>query len=105
VSCVEEGEKEIPKQEIRTEKDLERAIEAIEDRRAAELRIIDEQTNMIEKLEENRAAANSEGMKAKIDRDILMKEVVLEKARGNLANQDSILSELYNRRESLIEDK
>ncbi len=81
--------------------DLDHAIYMLEDRRDAELQIITEQGEQIERLEQNVEMANTEGMKAKIRRDIEMKRVTIDKARVNLANQDSILLELKFRRDSL----
>lgn len=82
-------------------KELERAIEAIEDRRNAELRIVEEQTEMRDVLRGNVEKANSKGMREKIERDLRMKEISIERAKRNLANQDSLLNQLRFKRDSL----
>lgn len=87
--------------EEQTLEDLERAIEAIEDRRQAEFRIIEEQERIVSTLEENLEAAKSEGMKIKIRKDITEKEVIIRKAKTNLENQEEILEDLYAKRDSL----
>ncbi len=93
----------IPDEKERTVglKDLDHAIYMLEDRRDAEIQIITEQGEQIEQLEQNVEMANTEGMKAKIRRDIEMKRVTIDKARVNLANQDSILLVLKFQRDSL----
>jgi predicted RNase H-like nuclease (RuvC/YqgF family) len=82
-------------------KDLNRAIEAIEDRKSAELQIISEQERMIGVLQENLEEARSEGMKQKIREAINEKEITIIDAEKNLANQNEILSRLYAKRDSL----
>lgn len=89
--------------EEQTLEDLERAIQAIEDRREAEYRIIEEQEKIISILDQNIASAKSEGMKRKIRKDITEKEVIIGKAETNLENQEEILNELYAKRDSLKE--
>jgi len=91
--------------ESQGKEELDRAIEAIEDRRKAEFRIIEEQKYMIEILEGNLDEANSEGMRQKIRDDITEKEVTIEKAEKNLENQEVILEKLYFKRDSLIQSK
>lgn len=81
--------------------ELERAIEAIEDRRNAELRIVEEQTEMRDVLRGNVEKANSKGMREKIERDLRMKEISIERAERNLANQDSLLFQLRFKRDSI----
>jgi predicted RNase H-like nuclease (RuvC/YqgF family) len=87
--------------EDKTAKDLERAIQAIEDRRDAELRIIEEQRRMITVLEDNLGEAKSEGMRDKIRNEISEKRVTIGKAEVNLNNQQEILESLYRRRDSI----
>jgi len=82
-------------------KDLDRAIEAIEDRRNAELRIVEEQTEMRNVLRENVDQAKSKGMREKIERELRMKEISIQRAKRNLANQDSLLNQLRFKRDSL----
>ncbi len=82
-------------------KELNRAIEAIEDRRDAELRIVEEQGEMRDVLRENVSKAKSDGMREKIERDLRMKEISIERAERNLANQDSLLDQLRFKRDSL----
>ncbi|MCA1764240.1 MAG: hypothetical protein ABR574_05950 [Cryomorphaceae bacterium] len=82
-------------------KELNRAIEAIEDRRDAELRIVEEQAEMRDVLRENVSKAKSDGMREKIERDLRMKEISIERAERNLANQDSLLFQLRLKRDSL----
>ena len=86
-------------------KELNRAISAIEDRREAEIRIIKEQNEMILKLSKNLDAANSDGMKQAIEKDISMKKLAVQKAEKNLSNQDVILATLYQKKDSLLELK
>jgi hypothetical protein len=82
-------------------KDLERAIEAIEDRQEAEYKIIEEQERIISILEENLDSAKSEGMRRKIRNDINEKRVIIRDAEKNLDNQKKVLGELYEKRDSL----
>lgn len=84
-------------------KELERAIEAIEDRRSAEYDIIEEQKRSIRILEENLERVNSQGMRDKINKEITEKRVTIGKAEKNLRNQEEILKELNAKRDSLIE--
>jgi Skp family chaperone for outer membrane proteins len=82
--------------------ELDRAITAIEDRREAEREIVQEQGEIKKQLEENLKEANSQGMREKIEQDILMKETTIRKAKVNLANQDTILKQLYAKKDSLL---
>ncbi len=94
-----------PDSEIKKElgmKELERAIAAIEDRREAELRIIEEQNEMILTLNDNLEAANSDGMKDAIGKNIAMKKLAIQKAEKNLLNQDVVLANLYQKKDSLL---
>ncbi len=91
-----------PKSE-KTIKDLERAIKVLEERRDAEIRAIDQELTQINQLEANKHNARSQGMRDKIERDITMKETVLERARHNKENQEKILEGLYLKRDSLLQ--
>lgn len=88
--------------EAKTIDDLERALDAIEDRRDAELRIIEEQNREIEILEQNLVRVKSEGMRDKIRGELEMKRSAIWKAEKNLANQDTLLRQLYEKRDSLL---
>ncbi len=83
-------------------KEISRAITAIEDRRDAEVRIINEQKEMIQVLKGNLDKVNSKGMEEHIEKNIFMKTLAIDKAYINLANQDSILSKLYLKRDSIL---
>ena len=85
----------------KTAKELNRAIEAIEDRREAEYKIIEDQERMIKVMESNIDKANSEGMKEKIRKDINEKRVIIRDAEKNLSNQEKVLGELYAKKDSL----
>lgn len=84
-----------------TVEDLERAIEAIEDRKEAELKIIAEEERIISIKESNLEKANSEGMKKEIRLEITAHRSALSKARTNLKNQDKVLDKLYQQLDSL----
>ena len=90
-----------PEKEYNTAENLERAIEAIEDRKSAELRIIQEEERIIEMKEENLEAAKSDGMKNSIRQDIAAHQSSLSKARTNLANQEEVLQQLYLKLDSI----
>ncbi len=90
-----------PEKSYDTVEDLERAIEAIEDRKEAELRIIAEEERIISIKESNLEKANSDGMKKQIRQDITEHRSALSKARTNLKNQDEVLGELYQQLDSL----
>jgi predicted RNase H-like nuclease (RuvC/YqgF family) len=84
-----------------TIEDLERAIEAIEDRKEAELKIIAEEERIISIKESNLEKANSEGMKKEIRLEITAHRSALSKAHTNLNNQDQVLNKLYQQLDSL----
>lgn len=97
ISCVNQDKPP----EAKTIKDLHRAIDAIEDRRDAEFRIVQEQNREIGILRQNLERVNSDGMREKIREDIEMRQSAKWKAEKNIANQDTILSRLYGKRDSL----
>ncbi len=97
MSCVNQNKRP----EAKTTKDLNRAIGAIEDRRDAEFRIVKEQNREIEIHRQNLERVKSDGMREKIRGDIEMSRSAKWKAEKNIANQDSILSRLYSKRDSL----
>lgn len=82
-------------------KKLEKVIVGIEKRRAIEIRKINEQEREIKQLKENKANVNSDGMREKISREIVLKESVIERSRSNKMNQTKILEELYHKRDSI----
>lgn len=90
-----------PEKSYDTVEDLVRAIEAIEDRKAAELKIIAEEERIISIKESNLERAKSEGMRKKIRQEITEHRSALSKARINLKNQEEVLGELYQQRDSL----
>jgi len=90
-----------PEKSYDTVEDLERAIEAIEDRKEAELNIIAEEERIISIKESNLEKAKSEGMRKKIRQEITEHRSALSKARTNLRNQDEVLGELYQQLDSL----
>jgi len=90
-----------PEKSYDTVEDLERAIEAIEDRKESELKIIAEEERIISIKESNLEKTNSEGMRKKIRQDITEHRSALSKARTNLKNQDEVLGELYQQLDSL----
>ncbi len=99
MGCVSEpGNNDI---EERTEKDIDNAITVIESRRSSEYRLIEDQLRLIENLEENIEKSNSEGMKEKIRKDISAKKLAIDKAKRNIENQDLILRQLEQKRDSI----
>ena len=90
-----------PEKSYDTVEDLERAIEAIEDRKESELKIIAEEERIISIKESNLEKTNSDGMRKKIRQDITEHRSALSKARTNLKNQDEVLGELYQQLDSL----
>ncbi len=82
-------------------KDLENALKVIESRRAAEYAVIENQTAEIELLRENQKRVKTDGMRNKIENDILVKTTAIEKARRNIANQDTVLLQLQTKLDSL----
>lgn len=89
------------KKTYNTVQDLDRAIDVINDRKRAELEIIDEEIKIIALKENNLNAANSEGMKKKIRSEIQVHKASLSKARINLKNQGLVLEQLEEKRDSL----
>lgn len=87
--------------DVRTVKDIENAITVIESRRASEYRLIEDQSRLIENLEDNIEKSNSEGMKEKIRKDITTKKLAIDKAKRNIENQDIILKQLEHKRDSI----
>ena len=92
------GEKSVSEQELDK---LTKAIDAIEDRKAAENYIIKENKHLLQVLESNYDQANSDGMREEIAREISMKESVVAKAELNRKNQDKILKQLNSKKDSL----
>jgi hypothetical protein len=88
-----------PKQ--RTIKDVENAIQVISERKVSEELLIIEQKRQIEILKENKAQSKSIGMKNKIQKDIEIKILAIEKAKTNIANQEVILGQLQVTKDSL----
>lgn len=84
-------------------KDLNRVISGIEGRQEIEVRVIQNEEKAIALLKENYKKVNSDGMREKIQRDITMKESVIEKSKKNQANQEELLSRLYAKRDSIVE--
>ena len=84
-------------------KDLDRAIEAIEDRREAELRMLEEYDREIRIMSGNLDRANSDGMREKIEGEIEMRRSARWKSEKNIANQDSILKVLYFKKDSILD--
>lgn len=82
-------------------KDINKVISGLEKRREIEIRKINVQEKQIKQLKENRENVNSDGMREKIGREIILKESVIEKSRANEENQTKILDELYVRRDSI----
>lgn len=89
-----------PKQ--RSIKDVENALKVIKERQSAEEGVVVEQSRQIKILENNKDKSNSDGMKDKIQRDIEIKLLAIEKARKNIANQNVILEQLEQTRDSLL---
>lgn len=93
-----------PKSEV--EKGIEgidSVIEGIEDRCEVEDRIIKEERHSLEILRKNLENANSDGMREKIEREIRLKESVIEKSKNSRENQDKILEELRIKKDSLTD--
>ncbi|HLV53737.1 MAG TPA: hypothetical protein VKY29_06945 [Cryomorphaceae bacterium] len=84
-------------------KDLDRAIEAIEDRREAELRMLEEYDREIRIMSGNLDRANSDGMREKIEGEIEMRRSARWKSEKNITNQDSILKVLYFKKDSILD--
>lgn len=97
-ACVSPDKNEPRKRGV---KDIDKAISVIESRQRAERRIIEEQQAMIDVLENNLKNTKSEGMKKKIESEIQMKTIGIEKARKNIDNQNKVLQGLYSKRDSL----
>ena len=89
------------KKDYNTVEDLEMAIQVIEERKEAELEIIDEQERILSIKESNLDQARSDGMKKEIRQEITSHRSALAKARKNLTNQDKVLGELYQKLDSL----
>lgn len=81
--------------------DIENAIRIIESRKVAEQGIIDAHHYEIEVLRANLEKVNSEGMRSKLNSEIEMKNLGIQKARRNMANQDTILQQLRFKRDSI----
>lgn len=81
--------------------DLERAIEAIEQRHRLEMRIIKEHERQIEVMSANIEKSHSESMKDEYRNKILVRKAGITKARQNIANQDSLLKQLHFKLDSL----
>jgi len=88
--------------DVRTEKDIDNAITVIESRRESEYRLIEDQSRLIENLEDNIEKSNSDGMKDKIRNDIGTKRLAIVKAKRNIENQNLILGQLEQKRDSLL---
>jgi len=88
--------------DVRTEKDIDNAITVIESRRESEYRLIEDQSRLIENLEGNIEKSNSDGMKDKIRNDIGTKRLAIVKAKRNIENQNLILGQLEQKRDSLL---
>lgn len=86
----------------RTIKDVENAIQVISERKVSEELLIIEQNRQIEILEENKAQSKTDGMKNKIQKDIEIKLLAIEKAKTNIANQEVILGQLEATKDSLM---
>jgi len=81
--------------------DIENALEIIESRREAEYAVISSQEREIRQLEENMEKVKTEGMREKLASDILMKRTTINRARKNIANQDTVLFRLRQKLDSL----
>lgn len=81
--------------------DIEHAIFMLGDRRKSEQRIIRESLVIRAQLEENSSQANSEGMRDKIAKEIQIIDLGIEKAKTNIANQDTIILQLQAKLDSL----
>lgn len=93
-------------QQTQTQKDLKdinRVIVGIESRQDMETRVIENEQKTIMLLKENYKKVNSDGMRAKISREIVLKESVIEKSEKNKTNQVVILNQLYSKRDSILE--
>ena len=62
-------------------KNINRVISGIEARQDIELRVIESEQKMILQLKENYKKVNSDGMRDKISREIVLKESVIEKSQ------------------------
>ncbi|NEN23726.1 hypothetical protein G3O08_09460 [Cryomorpha ignava] len=82
---------------------IDKVIEGIEDRSAVENRTISQESESLEILRSNFRKANSDGMREKVQREIRLKEAVIEKSKNNRENQDKILEELQVKKDSLVE--
>lgn len=82
-------------------KDLENALEIIEGRREAEYAVIENQAAEIRLLRENQKSVKTEGMRNKLENDILMKTTAIEKAKKNIANQDTVIIQLRMKLDSI----
>lgn len=82
-------------------KDIENALKIIESRREAEYAVISSQEREIQQLKENMEHVNSDGMRRKIEGDILVKQTTIQRARKNIANQDTVISSLQQKLDSL----
>lgn len=75
----------------------------LNDRREAEGRVVEEQGAIRDQLKENYKAANSNGMRNKIEKEIRMIEISIEKAQKNIVNQDTIIFQLEVKLDSIVE--
>lgn len=82
---------------------IDKVVEGIEVRCEVENRIITEESESVVILRSNYEKANSDGMREKVAREIRLKEAVIEKSQNSRLNQDKILEELRNKKDSLIE--
>jgi len=82
-------------------KDIENALKIIESRREAEYAVISSQEREIKQLKENLEHVNSDGMRRKLEGDILVKKTTIQRARKNIANQDTVISSLRQKLDSL----
>lgn len=82
--------------------DLNNAIKIIESRREAEYAIIEASEGEIMQLRENADNARGESLRQKYQREAEMKRIGIEKAHKNIANQDTILNQLYAKRDSIL---
>lgn len=82
-------------------KDIENAITVLESRKEAEARIITGHEREIAQLEENLDKVRTDGMRKKIRSDIEMKRIGIQRAISNMANQDTILSQLRFKLDSI----
>lgn len=87
--------------EKRGAEDLAHAIYMLNDRKEAEQRVIREQRVVRAQLKENMDAANSQGMRDKITKDIEMVDLAIHKAEVNIANQDTLIFQLEQKLDSI----